>query len=72
MSEPDYLVQTAGAITHEAKVAWIRSNLDEARSRGITFQRVSHHDTIPNLMLFEGWYRLPDDEGEPRFQLVAQ
>ena len=73
-TEPIFIAQTAKAHSSEKKREWIVATSDRARAKGVVSCRVSVHETIPNLILFEGW-NIPlhevGDQGDLRFNILA-
>jgi hypothetical protein len=70
--EPEYLAQNGEKLSTFERAQWLRSRSHEARAQGCTHFRVSHHQTIMDLVLIEGWRVRPVSEGEPRFALSAR
>jgi hypothetical protein len=71
MSEPDFVFQTAEPMTQEQRMEWLRLHSGEANDEGATFHRASVHPEIEHLTLLESWKVRPEDQGEPRWGLVA-
>lgn len=69
--EPEFISQTAEQMTPDERRMWCRKQARDAEEKGATFHRWTMHDEIPNLILYEGWKAKPEDQGDPRFQLVA-
>jgi hypothetical protein len=70
MTEPFMVSQCGEPMTDEQRKNWIRARSDEADGRGAKLARVSLHDSIPDLILFEAWDERVADQGEPRWALV--
>lgn len=70
--EPDFIAQNGEIVTPEQYHAWIERNAKLTRRRKWAHARVTRHDLIPNLYLFEAWKVKPDDEGAPRFALASE
>lgn len=69
--EPDYIAQNGEDLTQDEALAWFRRRAADAHlNHGCTGFRYSTHDTIPHLILIEGWTKLPADRGEPRWQMA--
>lgn len=69
--EPDYIAQTAARLSPRERMQWFSDRADEARERGCGWLRFSVDDAgEPTRALVEGWNAQPDEEGEPRWQLV--
>ncbi|MDE2096894.1 MAG: hypothetical protein KGL39_06565 [Patescibacteria group bacterium] len=71
MMEPTIIAQTAECHTDDEKRAWIERQCAYGKDRGVVFVRVTQHDNIPDLLLYEGWTARPENQGEPRFQFTA-
>lgn len=71
MSEPDFVSKTDEPMTPDERMAWLRKRVDEANANGAVFHRASVHPDMSNLTLHEAWKVRPDDQGEPRWGLVA-
>ena len=68
--EPFYIWQTGELMSDAERQAWFEAATKEAHARGATFFRFSIHETIPHLILIEGWKKQPADQGEPRFAVT--
>lgn len=68
--EPDFVAQNGEIKSREDFDRWMEKNKAEFNPLGCTHVRITKHETIPNLVLFEGWKVRPNDEGEPRFALT--
>lgn len=68
--EPDFISQTAEPMSSQERKEWAELQGREAIAKGATWHRWSQHPNDKNLLLYEGWKVRPEDEGEPRFQLV--
>lgn len=68
IQEPDFIaqVQQDPALHRE----WWKVRAAEASNAGCTFARCAYHPQDATIALFEGWKVRPDDQGEPRWQLV--
>jgi hypothetical protein len=71
MSEPEFIAQTGEPMTSDERRVWVRAQIEAARAQGATFFRLAQHQDAPDLLLVEGWSKQPDDQGEPRFQMVS-
>ena len=72
MIEPAIIAQTADCHTDTEREAWIEQQSAYGKEHGVMFRRVTAHDEIPDLLLYEGWTEHPGlEQGEPRFQFVA-
>jgi hypothetical protein len=72
MVEPNFIAQTAEPAPPDERMVWIKAQIEFGRVAGATFFRASVHPEIPDLTLVEGWIEQPEDQGEPRFQMVSQ
>jgi hypothetical protein len=71
MIEPSIIVQTADCHSDAEKRAWVQRQADYGRERGVVLGRVTAHDEIQNLILYEGWTEHPGlEQGKPRFQFT--
>lgn len=72
--EPIFIAQTSEAHSSKEKREWVSAVSVEAKSKGVVSCRVSLHDVIPDLLLFEGW-SVPlhevGDQGDLRFNVLA-
>jgi hypothetical protein len=75
-SEPDFLAQNQFEVPGGRDFCdWLSVHAGEAKLKGASWYRCSHHQTIPGLYLFEGWHVRPVDadgnldEGEPRWPM---
>lgn len=68
--EPEFLSQSAEPMTPGQQREWFSMQAFHASERGATFHRYSHHQEKPDLILYEGWKQRPEDQGDPRWQLV--
>ena len=64
---PDFIFQTAGADTDSLRRQWAAHCVEEAQQNGAVWARLTIHDTIKGLCLFEAWKSEPECEGEPRW-----
>jgi len=72
MIEPAIIAQTADAHTDADKRAWIEKQSAYGKENGVVFGRVTAHEEIPDLLLYEGWTEHPGQEqSEPRFMFAA-
>ncbi len=69
--EPDAIAQSAEPVDAEERMVWIKGCVEAARAKGLTFFRASYNEEH-NLTLLECWKERPDDQGEPRFQMVSR
>lgn len=65
--EPSFIAQSAGPIGLERAADWYRTALAEAKKRGATFFRMSHHSLEPSKLLCEAWLEAPEDQGPLRW-----
>lgn len=74
MAEPVVIAQSGEIRSTADYQAWMDKVSIDAKGKGVTFGRVTKHDEIDGLVLFEGWEidPGPDGQGEPRFQFAAQ
>jgi hypothetical protein len=70
VSEPKFIAQIGEPMSSDERKIWIRAQVEAAKVAGSVFFRVSSHEEFPDLLLLEGWDKQPDDQGEPRFQMV--
>jgi hypothetical protein len=70
--EPDFISQTAEPMSKVERRKWAIERAAEFFNQGATHYRLTSHETIPNLLLLEGWKVRPEDEGEPHFQFAAR
>jgi hypothetical protein len=70
--EPDFIAQTAELMTDVERRKWANERAAEFFNQGATHHRLTAHETIPHLLLLEGWKVRPEDEGEPHFQFAAR
>lgn len=69
--EPFYVAQTEECKTREERDAWLHAIVDDARSKGGSWSRVTLGcEGHPDLLLFESWKVRPEDQGQPRFTLT--
>jgi hypothetical protein len=71
MTEPFMVSQCAEPMTDEQRKNWILARSDEANARGAKLARVSLHESVPNLLLFEAWDERVADQGEQRWALTS-
>ena len=71
MSEPEFIAQTAEPMAKDEIQVWITAQVEAGRAQGATFFRAATHPDITGLFLVEGWNERPNDQGEPRFQMVS-
>jgi hypothetical protein len=71
VSEPFYIAQCGDEMTEQERWARLERTVEDANTKGSVFGRVTRHPDFPNLILFEGWKERPEDQGEPRFQMVS-
>lgn len=69
--EPDFIFQTAEEMTPEQRMEWLRLHSGEANDLGATFHRATVHPKIKHLTLLESWIVRPEDQGDPRWQMVS-
>ena len=72
MIEPDIITQTAECLDVDSKREWIERQCAYGRKHGVVLGRVTLHDKIPDLLLYEGWTERPEEQGAPRFQLTLK
>jgi len=71
VSEPEFIAQTAEPMDKEEVKVWIQVQVEAGKAQGATFFRATCHPNFPEILLVEGWSKRPNDQGEPRFQMVA-
>lgn len=71
VEEPDFISQTAEPMTPEQRMEWFRWRAADAEEKGATWHRFSSCPEMPEVILHEGWKVRPQDQGEPRFQMVS-
>lgn len=69
MIEPFYIRQSV--VVADERMAFFTACDQEARSAGALWVRYSVNQAVPDLCLVEGWTERPDDEGAPRFGVMA-
>jgi hypothetical protein len=66
--KPEFISQTAEIMTPDERKKWCMARVAESREKGATFHRFSF---CPHgVTLHEGWKVAPQEQGEPRFQMV--
>lgn len=65
---PDFVFQTSHAMNDVEHHAFVQHCLEEAKSRGGTYFRVSEHEERANLVLVECWKVEPEIKGDPAWQ----
>ena len=70
--EPDFIAQTAEPMSEGERRKWASERAAEFFHKGATHHRLTIHDTIPHLLLLEGWKVRPKDEGEPHFEFASR
>lgn len=70
--EPDFIAQTAKPMSIMERRKWVFERAAEFYHQGAVHHRLTAHETIPHLLLLEGWKVRPEEEGEPHFQFAAR
>lgn len=64
-----YIAQTAEPMNDLQRIEWIRRCCSDAKGTGVKQLRVTIHETIPHLVLFEAWDKVQSPQPEPEWQL---